>query len=377
MSLPNGTAVMYLPIAASAGASLWGTDVRAMLAAPDATADATSLCAHGTALADTTRTVDPYSSSSADGTEANFGWAIDAGTGAAGMGSTATVKRRMLAGNHVATTRLSHDSTLGDSTATLHFFAYRVGPAAGRARTLLGSVNQAVNLAALNAVGTYTATIALGELVFENDETIQYSFEVTATGVLVTGANSVFRAGTDGGVAVRVDFPELRTIIETVGASTGAATAASSLQTTANMQGASAGAATAAGSLQAIHEMTGASAGAATATGTLAITANMEGASAGAATAAATLAAIANFLGAVSAAATAAGLLQAAANMTGASAGAATASGDLVVVKETTGDANGSATASGASVVIVPTVGSSTTGGGGGTNIFPVFGVFD
>lgn len=365
---------MYLPITGSAGASLWGTDVRAMLTAADATADATSTCAHGLS-GDTRRTVDPYTASATDETEGAFGWAIDAGSGAAGMGSTAAAKRKIASGNHVFTGRLSHSATLGDATATLHFFAYRVGPAASRTRTLLGSVDQAINLGVLGAIATYTATIALPEIVFENDETIQYSYEITAAGQVVTGASSTFRTGTEGGVAIRVDFPELRTIAEATGASAGIGAGSGALQTTANMQGASAGIATAAATLGATKESTGAAAGIATAAATLAGVANMQGASAGVATVAATLAAVANLLGASAGVATASAELQTTANMQGDSAGVATASGALAAVKETIGQVDGLATVSGVAARVVPTVGTSTVGGGG-TTLRPVY-VFD
>lgn len=369
MSLANGTAVVYLPIAGSAGASLWGSDVRQMLTAPDATADATTTQAHGTALAQTRRTCDPFTATSADNDQAAYGWAIHPGTGSNGMGSTATLKRRMSAGNHVATTRLSHSGALGDSSAILHFAAYRVGPAAGRARTLLGSVDQVVSLGLAGAIGTFTASIALPELVFQNDETIQYSFEITAAGVLVTGASSTFRTGTEGGVAIRVDFPELNTIIETTGQSQGAAIVAGSLEATVVMQGASTGSATAAGILEARKETTGAVAAAASVAGQFVATKEVTGASSGIAAAAAALAAIANFIGEASAAATAAASLLSTAVMRGDSVGLATAASSLAAVKETIGDADGVATVSGAAALVAPTVGESTVSGGGGGQV--------
>lgn len=49
--------------------------------------------------------------------------------------------------------------------------------------------------------------VNLSALVFGVDETIQYSFEVNAPGVAVTGRNSTFRTGTQSSIATRVDLP--------------------------------------------------------------------------------------------------------------------------------------------------------------------------
>lgn len=207
---------VYLPVAASAGSSLWGSDVRRLLESPDAAADTTNTTAHGTG-GDTRRTVDPYTASSSDAAESDFGWAITP----LDMGSTATEKRRQAAGDHTCTVRLSHSATLGDSSATLHFLAYKVGPAPDRTRTLLGSVNQSVSLGALGAEATYNAAISLPEIVYQDDETLQYGFEITASGQVLSGASTTFRTGTSGGVAIRVDFPRLDTIVESIGSAQG------------------------------------------------------------------------------------------------------------------------------------------------------------
>jgi hypothetical protein len=298
MALANGTTTMYLPIAGSAGASLWGTDVRAMLTSPDGTADTSSTLTHGTG-GDTRCTVDPYTASSTDAAQDAYGWAINPADVAAGMGSTSTLKRKMAAGNHVCTLRLSHSATLGDSTATLHFFAYRVGPSPGRTRTLLGSVDQAISLGALGAEATYNATIALGEVVFDNDETIQYSYEITATGQVVSGASTTFRTGTSGGVAVRVDFPELRTITEMVGSSAGVAAANGVTGKVLPVAGSSAGVATVAGVLGATKGTVASAAGVAVAAGVAAAVKGTVASAAGSAMASANMATVKGVVGTV------------------------------------------------------------------------------
>ena len=303
---------VYIPIAASAGSSLWGTDVRKVLDSADAATDATTTTSHGTG-ADTRRTVDPYSASSTDITESDYGWAIDP----ADMGSTATKKRRQAAGDHTCTLRLSHSATLGDTSAVLHFFAYRIGPSPGRVRTLLGSVNQNINLAALGAIGTYTATIVLGEIVYEDDETLQYSFEITAAGQIVTGASTTFRTGTQGGVAIRVNFPRLDTIVETTGTSGGSSTATAAVANIMASNG--------------------------TAAGTSTITADVGGI----------------------------------AGATGSASGTGVASADVGGVAGATGTSAGTSQATADTAVIKATVGTVDIGAGGDTVISPVFTVFD
>lgn len=197
---------LYFPIAGSAGSSLWGTDVRKLLDSPDATADSSTLNQHGTGGA-TTRTFDPYSTSAADADQTLFGWAV----APTDMNSIAGARRYYPAGDHVVTARMAQ-SAAAAAVVTVTVFVYRVGNAAGgRVRTLLGSASATPTLGALNAVSTVTITVALSQIIFEADETIQYSVETNVAGAAITGRNVQFRTGTDGGVAVRVDTPLLGT----------------------------------------------------------------------------------------------------------------------------------------------------------------------
>jgi hypothetical protein len=250
---------VYLPISASAGASLWGSDVRKLLASADATADTTSTTVHGTGGA-TRRTVDPYTASSTDGVDLDYGWAITP----ADMGSTSTKKRRQAAGNHTCTVRLSHSATLGSSGAILHFSVARVGAGGSRTRTLLGSIDQPVSLGALGAEATFTAAVSLPEIIYQDDETLQYSFEITATGQALSGASSTFRTGTSGGVAVKVDFPRLDTIAEIVGSSSGAGDSSAVVARIMAANGDAAGTSVASGSVGGVAAATGSAAGTST-----------------------------------------------------------------------------------------------------------------
>lgn len=206
MVFADGTTALYIPIAGSAGASLWGTDVRKVLASPDATTDATTVSNHGTGGV-VTRTYDPYTTLNTDQNQADYGWAIQPSD----MGSVTGALRQYAAGNHVLSVRFNQNAAAGASI-TLLMYAYRVGNAAGgRVRTLLGSGSTTFNSDAAGVVSTRTVTVALGAVTFGDDETIAYGFEVTAPGVAVTGRNTTFRTGTQGGVASRVDTPPLAT----------------------------------------------------------------------------------------------------------------------------------------------------------------------
>lgn len=197
---------LYFPVAGSAGASQWGTDVRKLLDAPDAGSDSTTINSHGTGTGLTTRTYDPYSTSSADADQTLFGWAITP----ADMNSVAGARRFYPAGDHVAEFRM-HQTGAVSVAVTVTVFVYRVGPAPGRTRTLLGSGSASPTLPALSAHATVNVTVSLPEIIFEADETIQYSIETNTTGVVVTGRNVILWTGTDGGVEVRMDTPVLAT----------------------------------------------------------------------------------------------------------------------------------------------------------------------
>jgi hypothetical protein len=198
---------LYFPIAASAGASQWGTDVRKMLASADASVDGTSRAIFGTGGAAVTRTIDPYNDSSADSDQTLFGWAVTP----TDMNSVSGARRFYPAGNHTLTARLSQGG-VSATNVTMTLFIYRVGPSPTRTRTLLGSNSSVTSIAALSAVTTATVTVALPQVIFEADETLQYSVELNCTGVAITGRTGVFRTGTEGGVAIRVDTPVLGTL---------------------------------------------------------------------------------------------------------------------------------------------------------------------
>jgi hypothetical protein len=197
---------LYLPTAANAGASQWGTDVRKVLDTADAGTDQTTLTNHGTG-GSVVRTCDPYTTLNTDSDQTLFGWAVNP----TDMGSTTAAPRHYAAGNHSCTFRFSQTAAAGASI-TVTMFVYQVGNAAGgRVRTLLGSGNVTFNSDASGTVSTRVVTAALGAILFGDDETIQYSFEITAPGVAITGRNCRLITGTQGGVAIRVDTPVLGT----------------------------------------------------------------------------------------------------------------------------------------------------------------------
>lgn len=272
---------LYLPAVANAGVSQWGTDVRKLLDAADASADdQTTTTEHGTGGAQAIRTFDPYTTLFAsDAAEANYGWAVTP----ADMGSVAGARRFFRAGNHVLTTRMSHSGALGTS-GTLYIFAYRISNAAGgRARTLLGSANTAFNYPPAGAAFTATITLTLPEIIFEDDETIQYSFEASAVGVLATGHSVRFHTGTSTTPgASRILTPGLGTLKDTTGTATGSGTATGAAAKLVGTIGTATGSGTATGAMSAQAATTGTAAGTATADGQTSAVAGTVGTASGA-----------------------------------------------------------------------------------------------
>lgn len=388
--MPFGNiATFHLPVAGSAGASQWGTDVRKLLDSGNGTADTTTVCNHGTNTAQQNRTCDPYSTSAADLTEADYGWAI----APPDMNSVAGAKRYFPAGNHVLQGRMSTNSLI-DVNATFKLAAYRVASAAGsRARTLLSSVTRAITIA--NAGSNISVALNLPEIIFEPDETIQYSFENQTPGTLVTGKTTTFHTGLSGGQACRIVTPGLKTLADATGSSSGAASASGVGAKVLGTEGASSGAASASGIGAARADTTGSSSAAATVGGSLSAVAGTTGSSSGAATADAVGAAVGSMTGTSNGVASAAGVLGgigamtgtssgAAAvdgalggigSMTGSSAGVASAAGQVSSVAGTTGSASGAATVSGQVSKVLGTVGSVNVSQGGGETIVrrPIF----
>lgn len=301
----------YLPdTATTAGASLWGTNVRKLITATG-TATNTTQTNHSTGGA-VTRTVRPYASSTTDADQSLFGWAIQGSD----MNSVAGALRFFPAGNHTATFKMNQ-STAVSVSATVTMYVYRIGPAASRTPTLLGSNPATVTVPATGSDVTVAVTVALSEVVFDVDETIQYSFEVNCAGLAVTGRILAVFTGNFNGVDARVDTPTLGVRAETTGSASGT------------------GAATAAGGL--VLGATGAASGVGAAAGTGAASAATTGSSAGVGTAAAQ--------------------------------GASTAT--------TTGTAAGSASAAGQASIVLGATGTVTVGGGGGTTVTRPIYVFD
>lgn len=212
----------YLPIAGSAGASQWGSDVRKLLDSADGTADETTRTAHGTGGA-VTRTHAPYTTNASDLTQADYGWAVTPSD----MNSVSGARRFIRAGDHTVTARIRDNGVVGKTGCRLDVFCYRVGPTPTFTRTLLDSWSSAsFDTPAAGAYITVTATKSLAEILLEADETVQYSFELNAPGTAITGVSYWFATGTQGGVEVRIDHQGLETLADGAGTITGSATVA-------------------------------------------------------------------------------------------------------------------------------------------------------
>jgi hypothetical protein len=348
---------LYFPIAASAGASMWGTDVRKLNTSADATADSTTAFNFGTSAA-VVRTADPYTSSATDADQTLFGWAIDP----TDMASTTDFVRSYAAGNHTLTARLTQ-SGAGAINVTMTLYIYRVGPSPTRTRTLLGSNSSITSVAALSAPTTATVAVALGAVTFAADETIQYSVELTCTGVAVVGRTGQFRTGTDGGVAVRMDTPPLKILAAMTGSDAGGVgVAAGVLSATGGMSGTSSGTGSALAVMSAVTGIIGSANAAATAAGALGASAGLVGSATGVASTSGSLGAIAGLVGSSASFASTAGFLTAVADMVGSAFGTSTANGVPSSLAGTIGSADGTSDALGILGAILATVGTATVG---------------
>lgn len=252
---------LYVPTAGLAGASQWGTDVRKLLSSADPDVDATSITDHSTGAA-VTRTVDPYTTKATDDTQANFGWAITP----TDMNSVAGARRFYPAGSHTVSVRMGHSGATA-ATGTLTMYVYRVGPAPTRTRTLLGSNTGSVALPTLGGDITATVTVALGEVIFEADETIQYSWEFNVAGIPITGRTATFYTGTHPSQVTQIATPKLGVLADTTGTATGSGVASGTSGKVLGTTGTTTGAGTA----------TGVGASTATTTGTASATSTVVG----------------------------------------------------------------------------------------------------
>lgn len=201
----GNVSTFYFPTAANAGASQWGSDVRKLLDSADAGSDGTTITNHGTGSGVVTRTCDPYTNNASDLTQADYGWAVTP----TDMGATAAANRMIPAGDHIVTWRVDPSDALS-SNPIIHVYVYKVGSAAAsRARTLIAT-DSATIAVSLGAATTGTITVTCPEIIFGNDETIQYSLECEVAGVVITGRTVVHFTGTNGGAQIRVDHPGLR-----------------------------------------------------------------------------------------------------------------------------------------------------------------------
>lgn len=275
MAFSNIT-TLYVPTAGNAGSSQWGTDVRKLLDSADADSDSTTKTDHGTGGA-VNRTIDPYTTSSADGTEGNYGWAITP----TDMNSVSGARRFYPAGTHSITIRMGHNGATG-ATGTLRLFAFRVASAAsGRTRTQLGSGSTSVALPALAGEVTATVGMSLAEVIFEPDETIQYNLEYSVAGIAISGRVVTYFTGTQSSVVAKIDTPKLGVLADTDGTAsgTGAATGAGGLVL--GTVGTAAGTGAASGVMSSTATTTGTASGTGAASGAMSSIAGTVGSASG------------------------------------------------------------------------------------------------
>lgn len=267
----------YIPYAANAGASQWGTNVRKLtdVAPAPVLAEATTITNHSTGGV-VVRTFSPYATMATDDVQANFGWAITP----TDMGGAAGALRFYPAGNHIASIYFAHSGALAEN-GTLFMYVYRVGNAAGgRVRTLLGSGSATVVLP-VNSGSVYTScTTALPEIIFAVDETIQYSFELSLAGVAVVGHTATLYTG-DPGLPAKLVTPTLKVLADTTGVATGLGLASGSSSTVLGTIGTGTGLGLATATGSSISTTTGTATGIGTAVGFVSSVAGAVGAATG------------------------------------------------------------------------------------------------
>ena len=274
---------LYLPSLGGAGSSLWGSDVRQLLDASDAINSADTKTDHGTGTGQSVRTLDPYTTTVGDGTEANYGWAVTPSD----MNSVSGALRFFPAGNHILSIRTASNQAMTSAQATYTMYIYRVGPSPTFTRTLIASASGAAfNYGAIaNTYRTETVTVACPEIVLEAGETIQYSVEQSCAGVAVVGRINTHDTGTQGGNAIQIITPGLKTLAQTDGSSSGIGTASGVTQKIVNTVGSSTGnTGTATGVGASTWSTTGSAAGSGVASGVGNSTAATTGSAAGSAT---------------------------------------------------------------------------------------------
>lgn len=386
----------YLPTAANAGASQWGSDVRKLLSAADAGNDATTKTSHGTS-GNTLRTCDPYTTATADLAQADYGWAVVPSD----MNSVVGARRFIPAGNHVLTIRTASNQSDLATVSQYTVYVYRISNAAGgRARTLLGSATGAAFSygGVANTYRTETVTVALAEIIFEADETIQYSIEQLAPAVAVLGRVNSHDTGTQGGVAIRVDQPGLKVLADADGTSTGSGIASADAGWIFAGVGSSDGVGAASGVASWVASGVGSAAGIAEALGIPGTTWSFTGDAAGIGDALGVMTGIFGAVGIASGVADMSGVATGIFSAVGSAAGVGDASADagwifagvgsmagvadvlglMSSVAGTVGSAEGFGEALGLPSIVLGTVGTVDIGGGGGsvTIISPVI-IFD
>lgn len=321
----------------------WGLRVRNLQDTASANSGSDTICRHPSNQT-TSRTVRPYITSTAGGSNDAYGWAVRT----TDMGSVAGALRAIRAGVHTLTVHIERQVVGGNGTF-VNFRAYRVAASDAPTpyeRTLLGQVSPTIN----NLGGTISLNLTLPEIVFQPGETIQYGATMQTTAGLLQ-VNFPWVLGTSGplqgSVVSRVDHPGLITIAPTRGSSAGAATASALAANALGTRGASQGASAVAGELQATAGLIGSASGIALPQGALAGMATQRGLAAGSAQAEGELAGAAAMVGASEGSAETDGVLAGTAAQVGSSAGSSEAHGELAGTGGLVGSAEGDSDASG------------------------------
>lgn len=300
--------ILYLSV--TVHDQVFGTDIRKLAESVPAL-DSTTICSHPSSAGTTQITLDPYTTRSTAGDNRDvFGWAVNQ-SGADGMESTASRKRRIRAGDWVFTMRLGLPAAgtgTGSLTGSFSARVYRVGPSPTFARTILFTTALSTTVASSGlgaATGTCSVTQSVvPEVLLEAGETIAIGYlsnVVQVAGLLgaTVAGIATWHTGNQGGVDVSVNPPAIDTITEMLGTATGTSTANANAARVLPVTGAASGSSAVDGKLGAIKGMVAAANGVGAADGRLAAVKGMVGSAAGLGSASGKLAAVKGMVGTV------------------------------------------------------------------------------
>lgn len=201
----NFKTAFHIPALADAASPLnWGSKIIPLRQVASAGYSQDTKTNHGTTLASVSRVQIPYATSNAETGAAEYGYAVDPGQ----MLSVAHARKRIAAGVHRLVAAFTSSVPADGGYIYITLSVYRVSALPSRSRALVASATTQVPVNAGTAIAN--APVNVPEIIFAEDETIQYGISVAAQGLLIFGRVVTMHAGTSpqgGGTQSRIEFP--------------------------------------------------------------------------------------------------------------------------------------------------------------------------